>query len=227
MNTLDRYFKPKMKAGLKNVTSKRLQKILDSMRKSSTTEAIQKETVESYFPDDDSDFDFSALDENDAILKNFNSELLQSDTGQINFSKKRSARKTRGNLSSKVESNIADTVIRKRKKATADDQPLGPSKNKRPRQRPSESTSSVSSNPKVQAKKLENILKAAAETLKPLPPFVRTAKINNAVIKRLNMKEKRPTKRRKSSHQDAMATLLNQIDTSQAANNLSSGSDSE
>ena len=215
-----------MKAGLKNVTSKRLQKILDSMKNSSTTKATQKETVDSYFPDDDSDFDFSALDETDTVLKNSNSKLLQSDTNQIDFSKKRSVRKARGNASRKVESNIADAVIRKRKKAS-DDQPPGPIKSKRPRARPSKSTTSVSSNPKVQAKKQENIMKAAAETLKPLPPFVRAAKINNAVIRRMTMKEKRPAKRIKSSRKDAMVTLLNQIDTSQAANNLSSGSDSE
>ena len=207
-----------MKAGLKNVTSKRLQKILDSMKNSSTTKATQKETVDSCFPDDDSDFDFSALDET--------SKLLQSDTNQIDFSKKRSVRKARGNTSRKVESNIADAAIRKRKKAS-DDQPPGPIKSKRPRARPSKSTTSVSSNPKVQAKKQENIMKAAAETLKPLPPFVRAAKINNAVIRRMTMKEKRPAKRIKSSRKDAMVTLLNQIDTSQAANNLSSGSDSE
>ena len=216
-----------MKAGMKNVSSKRLQKILDSMKKSSATKPTQKESVDSYFPDDDSDFDFPALDETDAIIKNSNSKLLQSDISQMNFSEKRSARKTRGNPSSKIESNIADAAIRKRKKTTPDDEQPGPSKSKRPRPRPSKSTSSVSSNPKVQAKKLENIMKAAAETLKPLPPFVRTAKINNTVIRRLTMKEKRPTKRRKSSRKDAMATLLNQIDTSQAANNLSSGSDSE
>ena len=218
-----------MKAGLKSVSSKRLQKILDSMKKSSATKATQKESVDSYFPDDDdSDFDFSALDEtDDAIIKNSNSKLLQSDISQMNFSEKRSARKTRGNPSSKIESNIADAAIRKRKKTTPDDEQPGPSKNKRPRPRPSKSTSSVSSNPKVQAKKFENIMMAAAETLKPLPPFVRTAKINNAVIRRLTMKEKRPTKRRKSSRKDAMATLLNQVDTSQAANNLSSGSDSK
>ena len=207
-----------MKAGLKNVTSKRLQKILDSMKNSSTTKATQKETVDSCFPDDDSGFDFSALDET--------SKLLQSDTNQIDFSKKRSVRKARGNTSRKVESNIADAVIRKRKKAS-DDQPPGPIKSKRPRARPSKSTTSVSSNPKVQAKKQENIMKAAAETLKPLPPFVRAAKINNAVIRRMTMKGKRPAKRIKSSRKDAMVTLLNQIDTSQAANNLSSGSDSE
>ena len=207
-----------MKAGLKNVTSKRLQKILDSMKNSSTTKATQKETVDSCFPDDDSGFDFSALDET--------SKLLQSDTNQIDFSKKRSVRKARGNTSRKVESNIADAVIRKRKKAS-DDQPPGPIKSKRPRTRPSKSTTSVSSNPKVQAKKQENIMKAAAETLKPLPPFVRAAKINNAVIRRMTMKGKRPAKRIKSSRKDAMVTLLNQIDTSQAANNLSSGSDSE
>lgn len=215
-----------MKAGLKNVTSKRLQKILDSMKNSSTTKATQKETVDSCFPDDDSDFDFSALDETDTVLKNSNSKLLQSDTNQIDFSKKRSVRKARGNASRKVESNIADAVIRKRKKAS-DDQPPGPIKSKRPRARPSKSATSVSSNPKVQAKKQENIMKAAAETLKPLPPFVRAAKINNAVIRRMTMKEKRPAKRIKSSRKDAMVTLLNQIDTSQAANNLSSGSDSE
>ncbi|XP_057301227.1 DNA excision repair protein ERCC-5 homolog isoform X2 [Hydractinia symbiolongicarpus] len=79
---------------------------------------------------------------------------------------------------------------------------------KRGRVKTTKCTMTVSSNEKVQAKKEENLLKAAAERLKPLPPFVRVNKINKAISKRLQGRGKR-----KARGKNRTLTILNQINS--------------
>lgn len=77
---------------------------------------------------------------------------------------------------------------------------------KRGRAKITNCTMTVSSNEKVQAKKEENLLKAAAERLKPLPPFVRVNKINKAISKRMQGRGKR-----KARGKNRTLAILNQI----------------
>ena len=71
----------------------------------------------------------------------------------------------------------------------------------------------VSRNEKVQAKKVENLIKAAAESLKPPPPFIKMQNVNSMVRDRMFGKGKKVNNRSKK-RQKTTLSLLEQAEAS-------------
>jgi len=72
----------------------------------------------------------------------------------------------------------------------------------------------VSQNPHVQAKKVENLMKAAINNMKAPSPFVRSTMMNDAIQRRLNRRGRGKGKKRVVPDRSKIAVaLLNQVDT--------------
>lgn len=70
----------------------------------------------------------------------------------------------------------------------------------------------VSSNEKVQAKKVENLIKAAAESLKPASPFIKMQHVNNIVRNKMFQQRKTVNNKGRKQKQKAAMSLLEEVE---------------
>lgn len=80
----------------------------------------------------------------------------------------------------------------------------------------SNSSCTISSNEKVQAKKVENLLKAAATSLKPVTPYVQMKNVNNIVRKRMLSRRRQMSARGRQQQQKTAVSLLEQAEASKS-----------
>jgi len=188
-NTLDKYFAPKLKAADKEVTSKRLKKVLDQMGNPKSSYLIKKEEEELF---------------NDSFeLSDSNTQNIPS---TININKQTSSRSYNNRKYNPSDLIVTSRDAQARERKLSTEKKAGASSNV--------TINNVSQNPHVQAKKVENLMKAAINNMKAPSPFVRSTMMNDAIQRRLNRRGRGKGKKRVVPDRSKIAVaLLNQVDT--------------